>query len=58
MPLAGFLKISILNQGGTTMITCPKCGELNGDTREKCFKCFQLLNISEAKKKKITRRGI
>lgn len=33
------------------MITCPKCGELNGDTREKCFKCFQLLNISEAEKK-------
>ena len=26
------------------MITCPKCGELNGDTRETCWKCGESLN--------------
>lgn len=25
------------------MITCPKCGELNGDNRDTCFNCFAKL---------------
>lgn len=31
------------------MITCPKCGELNGNDRTKCFKCGANLNSAPSK---------
>lgn len=29
------------------MKTCPKCGELNGDTNDKCFRCQYVFNAIE-----------
>jgi len=35
------------------MITCPKCNELNGDTREMCYKCGVSLGSLTVKQHKI-----
>ena len=35
------------------MITCPKCGELNGETRETCWKCGESLNNPQGVERRV-----